>query len=144
MALEIKEVKSLSEALSEAFGRLMPQLSERLCALSAEELQAVVESDHAALFIAVEQGRIEGMLTLAWYDVPSGRKAWIEDVVVDASQRGRGLGEMLVLAAVDHARKIGAGRVSLTSSPQRTAAHALYRKVGFEEYGTSVFVLKIR
>lgn len=144
MALEITAIKCVSDALTEAFGRLMPQLSEHLCALSARELQAVVGSDHAALFAAWDEDRIVGVLTLVWYDVPSGRKAWIEDVVVDASQRGRGVGEMLVRTAVEHARKIGAARVSLTSSPQRTAAHALYRKVGFEEYGTSVFVLKTK
>ncbi len=37
-------------------------------------------------------GEVAGMLSLAWYDVPSGRCAWIEDVVVDAAARGRGAG----------------------------------------------------
>ena len=83
-----------------------------------------------------------GVLTLVWYDVPSGRKAWVEDVVVDAAARGCGAGEALVKAATEHAARIGAAKVMLTSNPAREAARALYRKIGFEEAGTTVFVFK--
>lgn len=83
-----------------------------------------------------------GVLTLAWYDVPSGRKAWIEDVVVDGSMRGTGAGEALVRAGLDYAASIGVDKVMLTSSPVREAAHALYRKTGFEEVETTVFARK--
>ena len=82
------------------------------------------------------------MLTLVWYDVPSGRKAWIEDVVVDAEARGMGAGRALVAAALEHAGVIGAGKVLLTSNPAREAARALYRKMGFEEAATTVFAIK--
>ena len=82
------------------------------------------------------------MLTLVWYDAPSGRKAWIEDVVVDGAARGCGAGDALVRAAVAHAARIGAGKVMLTSNPAREAARALYRKVGFEEVETTVFAFK--
>lgn len=83
-----------------------------------------------------------GVLTLVWYDVPSGRKAWVEDVVVDAAARGCGAGEALVKAGTEHAARIGAAKVMLTSNPAREAARALYRKIGFEEAGTTVFVFK--
>ena len=73
---------------------------------------------------------------------PSGRKAWIEDVVVDGAARGCGAGDALVRAAVEHAARIGAGKVMLTSNPAREAARALYRKVGFEEVETTVFAFK--
>jgi ribosomal protein S18 acetylase RimI-like enzyme len=85
---------------------------------------------------------IAGVLTLVWYDVPSGRKAWVEDVVVDAAARGCGAGEALVKAATEHAARIGAAKVMLTSNPAREAARGLYRKIGFEEAGTTVFVFK--
>lgn len=99
-------------------------------------------SDGAALFAARLDGRIAGVLTLVWYDVPSGRKAWVEDVVVDAAARGCGAGEALVKAATEHAARIGAAKVMLTSNPAREAARGLYRKIGFEEAGTTVFVFK--
>ena len=87
-------------------------------------------------------GRIVGILTLVWYDAPSGRKAWIEDVVVDAAARGCGAGRALVEAAQRLSREIGADRLMLTSNPRRTAARALYRKCGFNEAETTVFVAK--
>ena len=79
---------------------------------------------------------------LAWYDAPSGRKAWIEDVVVDAAARGFGAGEALVRAAQAHAAAVGAGKVMLTSNPSRGAARRLYAKMGFKEAETTVFACK--
>ena len=60
----------------------------------------------------------------------------------DARIGGCGAGDALVRAAVEHAARIGAGKVMLTSNPAREAARALYRKVGFEEVETTVFAFK--
>lgn len=140
--LVVYRVTAFSEALAEAFARLLPQLSPRLGALSEERLRRLLAAPAAALYVAERAGRIVGTLTLAWYDAPSGRKAWIEDVVVDAAARGCGAGEALVRAAQQHAAEIGAKRVMLTSNPSRTAARALYRKCGFNEAETTVFACK--
>lgn len=142
MTVEIRRITQVSDALEEAFARLMPQLSPRLGAPSREELRRVAGSETGELLAAVAGERIVGVLTLAWYDAPSGRKAWIEDVVVDGAARGCGAGDALVRAAVEHAARIGAGKVMLTSNPAREAARALYRKVGFEEVETTVFAFK--
>ena len=140
--LVVYRVTAFSEALAEAFARLLPQLSPRLGALSEERLRRLLAAPAAALYVAERAGRIVGTLTLAWYDAPSGRKAWIEDVVVDAAARGCGAGEALVRAAQRHAAEIGAKRVMLTSNPSRTAARALSRKCGFNEAETTVFACK--
>lgn len=142
MELSVKQVREVSGPLLDALARLMPQLSPRLAAPSSERLQAIVASPSAALFAAEGGSRILGLLTLVWYDVPSGRKAWIEDVVVDAEARGTGAGRALVAAALEHAAAVGAEKVQLTSNPAREAARALYRKIGFEEAGTTVFAIK--
>ena len=142
MTVEIRRITQVSDALEEAFARLMPQLSPRLGAPSREVLRRVAGSETGELLAAVAGERIVGVLTLAWYDAPSGRKAWIEDVVVDGAARGCGAGDALVRAAVEHAARIGAGKVMLTSNPAREAARALYRKVGFEEVDTTVFAFK--
>ena len=104
MKLEVRQVTEVTDSLLEAFGRLMPQLSPRLEAPSGERLREVAANPSAALFTAESGGAVVGALTLVWYDVPSGRKAWIEDVVVDAAARGFGAGEALVRAAQAHAR----------------------------------------
>ena len=137
MKLEVRQVTEVTDSLLEAFGRLMPQLSPRLEAPSGERLRAVAANPSAALFTAESGGAVVGALTLVWYDVPSGRKAWIEDVVVDAAARGFG-----VRAAVEHAARIGAGKVMLTSNPSRGAARRLYAKMGFKEAETTVFACK--
>ena len=138
MKLEVRQVTEVTDSLLEAFGRLMPQLSPRLEAPSGERLRAVAANPSAALFTAESGGAVVGVLTLVWYDVPSGRKAWIEDVVVDAAVRGFGAGEALVRAAQAHA----AGKVMLTSNPSRGAARRLYAKMGFKEAETTVFACK--
>lgn len=136
----IREVRETTPPLLDAFAALMPQLSAGLEAPSAAALERIVRSPSAAMFAAWRDGAAVGALTLVWYDVPSGRKGWIEDVVVDASARGAGVGEALVRAALERAAREGVERVMLTSRPARRAARALYRKVGFEEAETSVFV----
>ena len=143
MELKIERQTVVDDALMEAFARLMPQLSSRLGAVEESLAHRIVESETTALFVARSESQIEGMTTLTWYDVPSGRKAWIEDVVVDQSLRGLGLGRRLVEMAIGYASEIKADKVMLTSSPHREAARAMYRKLGFEEANTSVFALKI-
>lgn len=142
MSLEIRRIDALSDSDAEALAALLPQLNSDLQPPSAAALQAVAAGDRTALFVARDGARPCGMLTLAWYDVPSGRKAWIEDVVVDAASRRCGAGRALVRAAVAHAAALGIGRLSLTSNPSRTAAHALYLASGFEKAETAVFALK--
>ena len=138
-AMKVYRVSEADARLCAAFARLMPQLSASLGVPSAEALRRIVASSATALFCAETEDGIVGVLSLAWYDVPSGRKAWIEDVVVDAAARGRGAGRALVEEVLRHASRIGAACVMLTSNPARRAAHALYRKAGFETYDTTVF-----
>lgn len=142
MTTDIRQVTEITEPLREALATLMPQLSPRLGAPAPERLQTLLASPAAVLLAAWCEGRIVGVLTLVWYDTPSVRKAWIEDVVVDAAARGCGAGVALVRAALERASAEGVKQVMLTSSAARTAARALYRKMGFEEAGTTVFVFK--
>ncbi len=138
----VYRVTEFSEVLRDSLGRLLPQLSPRLGTPSEELLRRMLDHPATALFVAGTGEDLVGTLTLVWYDVPSGRKAWIEDVVVDAAARGQGVGRALVLAARDFAAQIGADRLLLTSNPRRTAARALYRKCGFNEAETTLFVFK--
>ncbi len=131
-------VHAVDDELIEAFNRLVPQLSSSPPP-SRDHLTALVESVDTVLFVARVDGRILGSLTLALYRIPTGTKAWIEDVVVDADARGHGLGELLNREALDEAHARGAKSVSLTSRPSREAANRLYRRLGFEPYDTNVY-----
>jgi ribosomal protein S18 acetylase RimI-like enzyme len=135
----VVEVHAVDDELVEALARLIPQLSSSSPPPSSDHLAAMVDNDDTVLFVARVDGRILGSLTLAFYRIPTGTKAWIEDVVVDADARGHGVGELLNRAALDEARARGAKDVSLTSRPSREAANRLYRRIGFEPRDTNVY-----
>lgn len=132
-------VHAVDDELLEALNRLIPQLSSSSPPPTREHLEALVDSEDTVLFVARVDGRILGSLTLACYRIPTGTKAWIEDVVVDADARGHGLGALLNQAALDEARSRGVKDVSLTSRPSREAANRLYRRIGFEPRETNIY-----
>lgn len=137
--IEIYKVTASSAQLSEAFERLLPQLSQSAQMPNSQQIEALMASDNTHLFVAELESEIVGMLSLVVVDIPTGRKAWIEDVVVDKKARGLHIGAALVEKAKDVAAELGAKKIYLTSNPSRKAAHALYKKCGFEEYETTVF-----
>lgn len=150
--MSVELIEQSSPELVAAMERLIPQLSRSAKPLTAEQTQALVDQDSVYLFVfrtdkpviaadgnEVEAGTILGMLSLATFAIPTGVRAWVEDVVVDAGTRGMGAGQQLVEAAVAHAQKIGARTVDLTSRPIREAANRLYRRCGFELRETNVY-----
>lgn len=139
MAVHISIASTVDDELVTAFERLIPQLSSSNPPPTAAELTALVSSDASTLFIARVDGQIVGSLTLAMFRIPTGIRAWIEDVVVDSSARGHGVGEALNLAALEHAKKNGAITVDLTSRPSREAANRLYQRIGFKARETNVY-----
>lgn len=137
--MEIVAVREVSEELVEAFRKLIPQLSRSNPPPSAERLAEIVDSDATVLLIAVESDEIVGSLTLAMFRIPTGLRAWIEDVVVDDGARGKGVGEALNREALRVAEAAGATTVDLTSRPSREAANRLYQRLGFIERETNVY-----
>ena len=135
------EVVEVDDELVAAFERLTPQLSSSSPAPGADQLAAIVASPATVLFVArdIDSGEIIGSLTLALFRIPTGMRAWIEDVVVDEQARGQGVGNALNQAALDRARSEGAKTVDLTSRPTREAANRLYKRIGFEQRETNVY-----
>ena len=118
---------------------LLPQLSPSAQLISLDRLQALASSECTRLYLAKEGDHIHGMLSLVVFGIPTGTKAWVEDVVVDEKARGRGVGKLLTEHAIQVAREHGAHSVDLTSRPSREAANALYQRVGFEQRVTNVY-----
>ena len=140
--VQIIEAAEVTPELVAAFERLIPQLSSSNPAPTETELAAICESEASVLLIAVDResdDRVLGSLTLAWFRIPTGVRAWIEDVVVDEEARGHGVGELLNRAALDRARELGAKTVDLTSRPSREAANRLYQRIGFVARDTNVY-----
>jgi ribosomal protein S18 acetylase RimI-like enzyme len=124
-----------------AFARLIPQLSSSSPPPTADELQAMVDAPANDVLVAVDaaSGDLLGSLTLITFRIPTGIRAWIEDVVVDDAARGRGVGESLNQFALDLARAKGAKTVDLTSRPTREAANRLYQRMGFQLRNSNLY-----
>ena len=138
--MQIEIVAQATEELWDAFQRLVPQLTSNNPPPSRADLESLVKSESSTLFIArAEQGAILGAACLTVYRVPTGLRAVIEDVIVDASARGQGIGENLVRRCLEAAREKGAGGVSLTSNPKRESANWLYQRMGFKKRETNAY-----
>jgi ribosomal protein S18 acetylase RimI-like enzyme len=139
--VEIEVVASPSDEVVQALARLLPQLSRSAAPLSAAALAELVAWPGNRLLVARIDGQILGALTLVMFPIPTGRRAWIEDVVVDEAARGQGVGAALTLEAVRLARSGGARTVDLTSRPDRVAANRLYERLGFELRNSNLYRL---
>jgi ribosomal protein S18 acetylase RimI-like enzyme len=140
--IEIAEATEVTPELVAAMERLIPQLSSSNPPPSEDDLAAIVASPSSVLLIATDPdrgGEIVGTLTLVLFRIPTGVRAWIEDVVTDGALRGRGVATALNLAALERARQAGSRTVDLTSRPSREDANRLYRKIGFEQRDTNVY-----
>jgi len=138
-AAEIERVAAVDDELLAAFERLIPQLSQSAPPPTGDELRDLVGNPNSVLYIARLGGCVVGTLTLAMYRIPTGVKAWIDDVVVDRDAARQGIGEALSRAALDEAKRRGAKEVDLTSRPSRDAANRLYARMGFEQRTTNVY-----
>ncbi|WP_435748719.1 GNAT family N-acetyltransferase [Microbacterium sp. PMB16] len=129
--VRITGVLAADDAALTALNQLLPQLSSTAKPLEIGDLEEIVAAD-TTLFLAYVDDAAVGTLSLIFYRTPSGLRSRIEDVVVDESARGHGVGRALTRAAVDAARTRGARSIDLTSRPSRVAANELYRSEGFE------------
>jgi ribosomal protein S18 acetylase RimI-like enzyme len=139
-------VQIASEATPEllaGLNHLLPQLSTNAAPLTTEDVETLVDSLAVTVFVARDEGRIVGSLTLVVFPIPTGLRAWIEDVVVDESARGMGVGEALTNAAIDESRRRHVRSIDLTTRPSREAANRLYTRLGFELRETNVYRLAL-
>ncbi|QOR45072.1 GNAT family N-acetyltransferase [Trueperella pecoris] len=134
----IELATSATPELEAAFARLIPQLSSAQ-PMDIEQIEQLIAQQAIDLLLYKDEDEIQGMLTLVTFAIPTGVRAWIEDVVVDDAARGKGAGRALVEAACDLATKRGAKTVDLTSRPSREAANRLYQRCGFEARQTNVY-----
>ncbi|MER5636903.1 GNAT family N-acetyltransferase [Kitasatospora sp. NPDC002227] len=144
MSVEIEIVREVNGELVAAFAGLLPQLSRTAEPLDRERLAEVVECGSNRLLAARLDGAVVGVLTLVLSPLPSGLRARIEDVVVDAAARGHGVGAALTAEAVRVATEAGARTVDLTSRPSREAANRLYERAGFEARDSRVYRYSVK
>jgi ribosomal protein S18 acetylase RimI-like enzyme len=138
--ITVAPATEVDEELVAAIARLVPHISSSSPAPTGAELREMVEAPGTVLFLARDDaGTIVGTLTLVLFRIPTGLRAWIEDVIADPAASGQGVGRALNQAALDEARRRGARNVDLTSRPSREAANHIYRSMGFQPRETNVY-----
>lgn len=135
----VEVAAKVDDELVAAFEDLIPQLSRSSPPPSRAELDEIVHAPATTIFLARLDGRVVGALTLVMFRIPTGLRAWIEDVVVADNTRGHGVGMALNTAAIEYANDAGVRSIDLTSRPSREAANRLYKRIGFEERATNVY-----
>ena len=108
--------------------------SEPLLGSYYDAFAALARDPNNRLLIAECRGEIVGTLQITFIVGLSrrgARRALIEAVRVAAPQRGKGIGEQIIRAAIDIARHKGCTIVQLTTDKSRTDAHRFYERLGF-------------
>ena len=142
--VKVEIATTLTPAIVDAVEKLVGQLSRSAPPPTTAELGEVVSSPATDLFIAIDDGgTIVGTATLVTFRIPTGMRAWIEDVVVDEAGRGHGVGMALTEAMVERSRERGCRTVDLTSRPSREAANRLYQRAGFVARETNIYRLDL-
>jgi ribosomal protein S18 acetylase RimI-like enzyme len=139
VTIAVEVLDEVTSEVVEAFAGLLPQLSRSAKPLDAAALRTIVSSPAVTMLLARSEGTIVGSLTLAMFPIPTGLRAWIEDVVVDESARGQGVGSVLTQEAMRLAREAGARTLDLSTRPARTAAGRLYERAGFVQRDTRMY-----
>ena len=139
VSVHVEVVRDATDEVTAALRRLLPQLSTSAEPPDKQALHRIVGSEATTLLAARAEGEIVGLLALAMFPIPTGLRAWIEDVIVDEAARGKGIGEALTREALSLAQAAGARTVDLTSRPSRAAAGRLYERVGFATRSTRIY-----
>lgn len=139
--MKIYKLTTVTDQILIAFEKLIPQLGPGCDLPTKKGLEVIVNSDASLIFMAEENNEILGTVTLVFNKIPTGDKVWIEDVVVDKSARGKGVGIKLLEFAIGYVQSQGIKNINLTSSPDRVAANKLYQKLGFIQRETNVYRL---
>lgn len=138
--ISVVEADRVTPDLVAAFTRLVNQVSRTSPPPTYDDLREMVDSPGTRLLLAVDDGgHIAGSLTLIVFRIPTGVRAWVEDVVVDEGARRQGIASALTRHALQLATEAGARTVDLTSRPSREAANLLYAKLGFQPRDTNVY-----
>jgi GNAT superfamily N-acetyltransferase len=139
--VRIEAVAEVTPQLHAALARLLPQLNAKLPVPTTKRLQRIIDDPAVTLLVAKEGDEIIGTSTVIVYSTPFWIKARLDEVVVDESARGKGVGEALVQACLEIGRERGAEVAELQSGrgPERAAAHRLYERMGFKLRETDVF-----
>lgn len=139
LMIKIREIIEFKDQDLDQLNKLIPMLSRSASLLTPDKYLEIIQCPSTHLYVAEEKSEIIGMLSLVVFPIPTGVRAWVEDVVVSEKARGKGLGKLLTFHALEESKKHQVVSVDLTSRPSREIANKLYQNVGFKKRDTNVY-----
>jgi ribosomal protein S18 acetylase RimI-like enzyme len=133
------------QAFTDTFGTLYPakHLADYLDGAYQPEIQAQEIADsEQAIFVATENAAIAGYLWVGPLTLPIEAETCaveLKRLYLGKAWQGRGLGDALMLAAFDEAKRRGATEMFLSVWVDNHRARRFYARYGFEEVGRQIF-----
>ena len=137
--IKIKRIVEINEMIVEGVNSLLGQLVSDKQIFTESDLYRIITSESSMLFLMYLNDNVIGMFTIGNYYSPTGRKFWLEDVVIDSKYRGKSLGKRMLTKALEIVSTFGTSTLMLTSKPVRIAANNLYISLGFSKKDTNVY-----
>jgi GNAT superfamily N-acetyltransferase len=102
----------------------------------AAALALIEEPQLGRLWVTCEGERVVGYVaaTLGFSFEYRGREAFVDELFIAESHRGRGLGREALELAEAYCREMGVNAMHLEVERHRPGAQALYRRAGFEDH----------
>ncbi|MBM7836929.1 ribosomal protein S18 acetylase RimI-like enzyme [Alkalihalobacillus xiaoxiensis] len=93
-----------------------------------------IEKEESVIFVVQDEQEFVGFTHLyPTFSSISMQKAWVlNDLYVEKSARGKGVGEQLLHKAEAFAKETGAKSLSLSTAPDNASAQRLYEKNGYK------------
>lgn len=136
--MEIQELRNYTLIQFDDIKQLMSELSDRVN-FTQIDLMQVLKDTNSHLYAIIDDEHIVGCATLCIFHSPTGKKAFIEDVVVSSNYRGQHLGKWLMEHVLEQAKSFAPIELHLTSNPKRVAANKLYQSLGFQKKETNCY-----
>ena len=138
------EIRPARQGDAERLAKLVGLLDHEIDAATLWAHTVELQAAGIPQLVAEEDGVVLGFVGLnrmivAYRDRPVAR---ITILVTAEEARGRGIGRVLVKAAIDKAREWGCGLLEVTSNERLGEAHRFYRHMGFDQTSKR-FALKV-
>lgn len=135
--IEIGPMTEYDADVAEKMGILRQQLSAKHdgSPIAREVIEEMIESPYHDILMALDDGVLVGMVFVSVVMLSLSRNVYMEDLVVDAQCRGKGVGGKLLDAVEDWGRAKGCRRLEFTSSSRDNKAGA---RGFYESHGAMV------
>ena len=140
MIIELLTAEQLTKEIQQQAAELYRQLN---ATNKQRPLSEVLEASNKVLVaICKIDESLVGMALLSTYKVISGYRGLVEDVIVDTSQRGKGIGRKLMEKLLDEGKNLGLNEILLFTGHHRKPAITLYGNLGFIKKDSGIYHLK--